>query len=1028
MKRPADFWFILRGMVLLLGLLGPAAAAQQPDPLRFSTLTAASGLAENSVYSLVQDQRGFLWVGTQDGLCRYDGVGFRTFRTDARRPGSLASNFVLSLCLDRAGQVWVGTGGGLSCYSPRTGQFRTYRAEPGDSSGLTSNFIRVVYCDRQGRVWVGSEDGLHQISPAARRFAVFRHASGPGSGVRLNSVRTIAQDRAGTLWVGTGEGLVSRLDTVRNLLLPDPRLTAAGAVSSLCADRTGGLWVGTEMGVLRYLPPGGGTTRVFAPGPRPGSLPAGGVRSLLEDQQGTLWVGTNEGLCRYEPATGTFTQTMYQPRNSLSLPENTVQALLQDRSGLLWVGTEAGLSHADLRPHPFRRVPAPAVPGPVWAVASDAAGRLWIGTEDQGLLCYSPATGQYRSFRHNPAQPASLAQDYVRALCFDAAGRLWVGTQSQGLDCLEPGGSRFRHYRHRASDSASLSDDFVRSLYQDPAGTLWVGTEGGLNCYNAATRRFTVFRNQPGNPASLSNNFVRVTLQDRRGNLWIGTGGGGLCRYNPQTGRFRAFRADSRNPRSLSSNFVRCLLQDRAGTLWVGTEGGGFCRLNDAETGSFTSFREADGLPNDVVYGMQQDQQGYLWLATNKGLARFQPRTAQFHTFDERDGLPQNEFNAGASHRAADGQLYFGGPNGLVGFRPAAVRTNPVPPAVVLTGLRKFNRPVELPDTSITERRVLRLAPRDYFFSLEFAALNFRQPDKNRYAYLLENFDQNWIEAGGRREANYTNLDPGTYTFRVRATNNDGVWSPRGAALRIIVTPPWYQTWWFRIGLSWVLFGVLFMAYRVRVRQLLALERVRHGIARDLHDDMGSTLSSISILSQIARNHQRQQRPEQAAALLEQIGDSSRRMLDAMDDIVWAINPAHDSMEDVTARMRGFASEMLEARGIEFTFRAEPSVQGLRLDMRARREFFLLFKEAINNLAKYAQCQHASIRLSYQHGLLHLTVQDDGVGFDPTNPAEGSGNGLTNMRSRAAALSGHLSIETAPGQGTTLHLKVPLRD
>ncbi|SHL19398.1 sensor histidine kinase [Hymenobacter psychrotolerans] len=1025
MKHSVALWFLL---MALSGLGSRRSCAQSAAELRFETLTNAHGLTENSVYSITQDAKGFLWVGTQDGLSRYDGVGFRTFRSDARRPSSLASNFVLSLCHDQVGQLWVGTAGGLSRYNPRTGRFRTYRAEPGDSSGLTNNFIRAVYCDRQGRVWAGAEDGLHEISPAGRRFRLFRHAAKVAGSVRQNSVRALAQDRAGTLWVGTGEGAVSRLDTARRLLLTDPRLTPAGAITTLCPDRKGGLWVGSETGLLRYLPPANGATRVFVPGAAPGQLPPGAVRSLLEDQQGTIWVGTSEGLCRYEPATGTFSRIVHQPRQPLSLPDNTVQALFQGTSGLLWVGTEAGLAYTDPSPRPFGSIPVAAAPTPVWAVTSDSAGRLWIGTEEQGLVCYEPGSGQRRVFRHNPAQPGSLAQDFVRALCFGKDGRLWVGTQSQGLDCLLPGATEFVHYRHRTDKPGSLSDDFIRSLYQDRAGRLWVGTEGGLNRLDASAQRFTSFRNKPNDAGSLSNNFVRVTLQDRTGRLWIGTGGGGLCSFDPATGRFTTFRADGGNPRSLSSNFVRCLLQDQRGTLWVGTEGGGFCRLDDPAKGRFTVFRESEGLPNDVVYAMQEDQQSNIWLSTNKGLARFNPRTGQFHTFDERNGLLQDEFNAGASHRAADGRLYFGGVKGLVSFLPAAVQTNPVPPPVVLTGFRRFNRAVELPDTSITERRVLQLAPQDYFFSLEFAALNLRQAEKNRYAYMLEGFDKGWIEAGRRREATYTNLDPGQYTFRVRASNNDGVWNRQGAALRIIVTPPWYRTWWFRVGLSWAVFGLLFMAYRVRVRQLLALERVRHSIARDLHDDMGSTLSSISILSQIARNHQRQHRTEQAAAVLEQIGESSRRMLDAMDDIVWAINPAHDSLDDVAARMRAFASEVLEAHGIEFSFQVAPAVQGLKLNMRARREFFLLFKEAINNLAKYAQCRHARIQLAYEQGLLHLTVQDDGIGFDPIQPAQGGGNGLANMRSRAAAMAGHLLIETAPGQGTTLHLKVPLSD
>ncbi|HEX8426695.1 sensor histidine kinase [Hymenobacter sp.] len=1022
MKRTADIWLLLIG---LLELLGHDGIAQPTAPL-FRTLTATDGLAENSVYAIVQDRRGFLWVGTQDGLSRYDGVGFRTFRNDAQQSTSLGSNFVLALCQDRAGNLWAGTGGGLSCYNPCTNQFRTYRAAPGDSSGLSDNFVRTVLCDRQGQVWAGTESGLHRFEPATQRFTVFRHQPLRGVSIRYNAVRALAQDQAGTIWVGTGEGRVSRFDASLSRLVPDARLQPAGPITTLYADRRGGLWVGTEAQGLCYLPAAGGAVRWYMPGSQPGSLPVGRIKAILEDRNGTVWVGTTEGLCRYDAATGTFHPLQHQPRNSRSLPENTVQALGQDQSGLLWVGTEAGLSCASLRPTTFRTLDT-NTPGPVWAITSDAASRVWVGTEEHGLICYDPATGKRQQFRHNSANAGSLAQDYIRALCFDKQGRLWIGTQDQGLDCLEPGSSRFVHYRHNSAQPNSLADDLVLSVSEDSQGKMWIGLNGGgLSRYDPATKRFTTFRHNPADPRSLPNNYVRTVYEDRQGRLWIATGGGGLSRFDARTGLFTTFRADGRNPRSLSSNSVRSILQDRQGTLWVGTEGGGFSRIDDPDAGRFTTFREDDGLPNDVVYGILEDNQSCLWLATNKGLARFSLHTQKFHTFDARDGLLQDEFNAAACHRTLAGVFYFGGVNGVVAFCPETVRTNPVPPPVVLTAFRKFNKPVELPDTVITERHVLRLSPEDNVFSLEFAALNFQLPEKNRYLYQLKGFDEQWVPAGDRREATYTNLDPGTYTFRVIATNNDGVLNPNGTALTIIVDPPWNRTWWFQVGISWVLFGLLFLAYRVRVGQLLALERIRHGIARDLHDDMGSTLSSISILSQIARNHQRQQRPELAGAILEQIGDSSRRMLDAMDDIVWAINPDHDSLDDVTARMRRFASEVLEARGIEFTFRADPSVQGLKLGMQARREFFLLFKEAVNNLAKYADCQHASILLAYHHGQLHLTVEDDGVGFDPASPAQGGGNGLANMHTRAASLSGQLTIDTAPGQGTKLHLSMPL--
>ncbi|RSK47322.1 sensor histidine kinase [Hymenobacter rigui] len=996
----------------------------QPAPV-FRTLTAQDGLVQNSVLAAVQDQRGFMWLGTQDGLSRYDGSQCRTFRNDPQRPGSLSSNFILSLTEDRAGTLWVGTGGGGVCrYSPLTGRFQVFQTSTPDTTGLTDDFIRALLTDRQGRVWVGTEGGLHRWNAKAQRFRSIQAAG--ISLVRGNSIRALAATPAGQLWVGTGAGQVAWFDSIRQQLRPLISFYAASPITALAVGPAGTLWVGTEANGLYQLTTSGAGKVLRSYQAAPGGLAGNSIRALCFVPDGRLWIGTATGLSCLNPGTQQLTTVHQQPGQPLSLPSDAIQSITLDRLGLVWVGTDKGIARCDSRPPAFGAVPLGAAMG-VWAVLEAPDGTVWVGTESQGLARYQAGTGQRQMFQYDARNPASLSQDYVRALCLDRAGRLWIGTQNQGLDCLEPGSSRFRHFRHQPTNPASLGDNFIRALYEDSRGRIWIGTEGGLSQYTPATGRFRTFRNTPGDSASLGNNFVRVMLEDRRRDvLWIGTGGGGLNCLDMRTGRFRSYRANARNPRSLSSNFVRSLLQDHNGTIWVGTEGGGLCRLNDARKGWFTTYREPQGLPNDVVYGLLEDAQKHLWLSTNKGLARFTPATKQILTFDQQAGLLQDEYNAGAAHRGRTGLLYFGGVNGLVVFRPAAVRPNTVLPPVVLTGLRRLNQPLDLPDTSITERRVLRLSPQDYVFTLEFAALNYRQPEKNRYAYLLEGFDPDWVSTGVRHEATYSNLDPGTYTFRVRATNNDGLWNPIGTTLRIVVDPPWYRTWWFRIGLSWVVFALLFLLYRLRVRQLLALEQVRHGIARDLHDDMGSTLSSISILSQIARNHQRQHRPEQAAAVLEQIGDSSRRMLDAMDDIVWAINPAHDGLDDVTARMRRLASEVLESAGIDFTFRADAALQSLRFDMRARREFFLLFKEALNNLVKYAHCHHAAITLEYRQGRLLLMVQDDGVGFDLAAPAQGGGNGLTNMRTRAEALHGQLTIQSAPGKGTILRLSVPM--
>lgn len=1028
---------------------GTDAGYQTAGP-RFKRLTTAEGLSENSVYCLLLDHQGFLWAGTQDGLNRYDGAGFRIFRADARAAGTLHSGFILALAEDRRHRVWVGTGGGgLSRYDPATETFRTFRA-PRTGAGqavssqqpgpLPNDFVRAVLVDRTGRLWVGTEVGLSCYDPRADGFRTYRHL--PGGDPRLNSVRAIAQTSDGKIWVGTAAGRLDWFDERRGVLEPTwhPPADETGAapdigqhaITTLLADRAGRLWIGTEGDGLRAWEPATGRARTFRPSAaNPATtLPSLSIRGLLRDRAGNLWIATAAGLSCLDPATErcrTFHHNSGFPTSSL--PDEGTQALCQDRTGMLWVATEGGLGTFSDQPGAFTRVgPAEAS---IWAVAPNPRrpGHLWVGTEDTGVLALSDENVAAAPLAAVPRLgPGGLPQPFVRALCPDRAGFLWVGTQSSGLVRFDPATDRTRAYRHDARQPASLLDDYVRAITQDQAGYLWIGTEGGLSRYDPRTDAFTGWQHDPADPASLPSNYVRQAFEDRRGRLWVATGGGGLALMDTaRSGRFRAFRHAPADPHSLPADFVRVLHEDRAGTLWVGTEGGGLARLDGLSRGKarFTTFDTRNGLPSNVVYAILEDAGGFLWLATNRGVARFDPRRRVFRRYDMRDGLLRDEFNAGAFGQGAGGRLYFGGPAGLLAFHPDSLQVNRITPPVVLTGLRIFNQPARL-DTAIGYRRVLKLRPEENFLTFEFAALSFRLPDKNHYAYQLVGLDPGWIDAGNRREAPYTNLDPGEYTFRVRAANNDGLWNLVGASVRILIPPPWYRTWWFRALLSALLFALLWTAYQMRVAQLLALERVRHGIARDLHDDMGSTLSSISILSQVARQHHQSGRAEQVAALLTQIGESSHRMLDSMDDIVWAINPAHDVLEDVVTRMRTFAVDVLEARGIDFTFRVSDEVLALRLEMRARREFFLLFKEAVNNLAKYARCQEASITLSYEHRHLVLRVIDDGVGFDLSAPAQGGGNGMTNMRQRAAALRATLTVDTAPGKGTRLTLAVPM--
>jgi len=485
-RRLLVLWLLLSG--------GDPVRAQPVHPLVFSTLTTADSLSDNSVYSLLQDRRGVLWLGSQDGLNRYDGAGTRVFRHEPRRLSSLSRNWVTSLVEDQAGHIWVGTGGsGLCRYDPLTDRFQRLRAGTAPTS-LANDFIRALLRDRAGRVWVATDDGLHVwVSPGG--FRRFQHAPGVGGLERSNTIRALTQSADGTLWVGTGAGYVSHVDERSGLLVPDPRWRLTSSITALCPAPAGGLWVGTETDGLLLLDSGNHPIRSFrADSTRSGQLASNWVRALFCDRQQQLWVGTSGGLAQYQPRSGTFYTYRHQPAQPHSLPDNGVRTISQDRTGRLWVGTDNGVSSFDSQPAPFRSVP---LGSNAWGIVEDREGRVWVGTE-HGLLHYDPANGRKRYFHHASGDTSSLAEDNVSVLLLARTGQLWVGTRTKGLDCLLPGSSRFRHYRHRPAQPNSLCDDLIRCLSEDAQGRIWVGTESGLSCPAPRLRPLAYLPPRPG--------------------------------------------------------------------------------------------------------------------------------------------------------------------------------------------------------------------------------------------------------------------------------------------------------------------------------------------------------------------------------------------------------------------------------------------------------------------------------------------------------------------------------------------------
>jgi signal transduction histidine kinase/ligand-binding sensor domain-containing protein/DNA-binding response OmpR family regulator len=850
-------------LVLLCTTCAAPLAAQ--EPVAFRHLTIADGLSQNAVSSITQDRRGFMWFGTKDGLNRYDGYQFVVFRHDSFDSTSISDSEVTALFEDSRGRLWVGTrGGGINRFDRHRERFVRYASGP-------PRTVTSIAEDSSGAIWIGTAgDGLFRLTmtPEAGAAVVqrFRHSPTDTSSLSNDRVYAVLVDRRGVLWVGTEAGL-DRLETAydgRTFTrfqagadmpgLIDRRITA------LREDARGRLWIGSVPGVSVF---DSARTHIrhYYHRYRTYRYGWGEARKLVDDRAGRIWVSTPSELMRLDPSTGAFTYFRHDPRNPEGINSNLPTDVYRDRSDVLWVGTNGyGINVHDPKASRFQTFRRPEnrayrhAEFSVYTVFEDRSGRLWV---DAGLLYqWDRATGAFRTFETTPNRPDDFGNTGVWSLVEDPPGFLWAATY-RGLYHYEVATGRYRQYRHDPADSAGLPEEVVYDVFRDRDGVIWAVTENFLTRLTDAQRgRFDIWRHKE-HPTTGQWIFPSM-IQDARGSLWFGSDQG-LVRFDPRTRSLLRYRHDPREPESISHDAVRAILLDPSSPhrfLWVGTAGGGLNRL-DIDAGTFIHFTEHDGLPNNVVYGVLADGSGHLWLSTNKGLSRFDPERRQFRNYDANDGLQSNEFNSGAAFRSRSGELFFGGIYGFNYFRPDDIADNPHIPEVVITGFRRGNRYESVRDTgtvlaaTISETDILRLSYRDAVLTFEFAALEYSAPAKNRYAYRMVGFNDDWFESGSVRAATYTNLPPGRYRFEVRASNNDGVWNTRGTSLSILILPPWWRTWW-----AYTLYAALALVAlvglrryelnRLRLKSRLEIERVEGEQLRELDRARSRLFANVS--------------------------------------------------------------------------------------------------------------------------------------------------------------------------------------
>lgn len=813
------------GIAILLLVLSADVRAGQSISVRFKQIAGAQGLSQSYVNGIVQDDDGFMWFATQDGLNRYDGFNFTVFEHDPNDALSISDQSVWAIAADRSGALWFGTEfGGLSRYNKADETFTNFTHDPDRPDSIGDGSVRVVYEDGSGVLWVGTDgSGLDRFDPSTESFVHFIHDPLDPESIAGNRIWSILETQAGALLVATDAGL-SELRRETNTFShfrhdpSDPTTISQDDIRALFEDAEGAIWVGTESRGLSRFDYRSRTFEHYVHDPADSStISSDHISAIFQDDAGVLWIGTLDGLNTWDPESGGFTRYKYNASDRYSLSNDSIAEIYQDRSGLLWVGTESGLNYWNptsrtmLHFRNDENDPESLSENNVMSFAENSDGDIWVGTFAGGLNLLDRETDRFRRFWHQPDNDNSLSSDQIMALLVDQAGILWAGTFDSGLNRYDSGTNTFTRYRHDPDDASSIGADGVTYLFEDSRGTLWVGTfGGGLSMFDRESQTFESFRHNEADAESLSDDRVMSIFEDSNRVLWVGTFGGGLNRFDRSSRTFVTFRADPVRIDGLSGNEIFMIQEDESRDLWIGTRARGLnrWRYEDRKIGleRFQRFDRDDGLPSQTVYGGVWGETGQLWLATGNGLSMLDIESLVFRNYDTSHGLQDDEFNLSAVHAAKDGELFFGGINGFNAFYPATLNGNRLPPPIAIT---KINRPNNVPahdDREIIDSRV-QLDHDENVIGFEYAALDYVAPGKNRFKYMLEGLDDDWIDAGTKRQVTYMNLPAGDYTFRVIGSNSDGVWNESGAAFGITVRPAIWKTWW-----AYSLYALLFIA------------------------------------------------------------------------------------------------------------------------------------------------------------------------------------------------------------------------
>ncbi|MBC3791773.1 hybrid sensor histidine kinase/response regulator transcription factor [Spirosoma utsteinense] len=1086
------------GLWLLWGLTSGACA--QTPPYAFSRLTTSRGLSNNQVNCLMKDRQGFLWVGTMSGLNRYDGYSFRVFRHAFRDSTSIPGNYVNRMFEDPLGRMWVKTRTGDAVYDPSTERFDQNTLPLLRALGLPNTTLNNIHKDRQGNYWLLTSAGAYYYRTATRQTEAVRHRPTDRQSPADDNLTALQEDSRGAVWLLHRSGLLEKLDARTHRVIDRSQALQQKNNNQLYdyqlfIDADNDLWVhtGNEGKGVYFIDTHTGKLTHIQRNVGAASLNNNLVRDITQDEQGLIWIGTDHGgINLLDKKTGTIRYLRHNPADDSSVGQNSIYDFYRDADGIIWVGTfKQGISYYhknNLRFSLYRHRasdPASLNDDDVNRFAEDKKGNLWIGSNGGGLSYFDRASNRFipSAAFARAAGPNSV----IVSMLIDHEQTLWVGTYMGGLYAIR--GDKVTAYKHDEANPASIASNNIWEIYEDRQQNLWIGTlESGLDRFDRRQNRFYHYRTTDGK--SIHSDYISSILEDQAGNLWIGTAYG-IDVLDGQSGRFRQYVNYNQDPNGLSNNNINTLLEDSRGTIWVGTNEG----LNrfDQATGTFRALRQEDGLPDNTILTLVEDASHTLWLGTPSGLSQLIIRknkagqdTFTSKNYDESDGLPGRAFNDNAAYKTSRGELVFGGASGFTIFRPETFRADAPRPTVVLTDLQIFNhsvRPGQEVDgsvalnQSITKTPGITLTHQQNVFSIEFAALNFVHPEKSRYQYKLEGFNDDWLTADSRvRKATFTNLNPGDYVFRVRVADNDRGWNQDGSQLTIHILPPFWKS-----PLAYVLYGLLIIGILLLARWIL-LERARLNFrmeqdrrhAQQMHelDEMKIRFfTNVShefrtpltlVISPLEQLIKKEDDPGQQRQFLL-IYRNAKRLLNLVNQLLdfrkmevqgLRLHPTRHDIVDFCREIFYSFSDLSEKKHIHFTFDANVTELETVFDQdKLERILFNLLSNAFKFTPEHGQvaitvqvpdptCQPPSDTETERW--LTIQVIDTGIGIAPAQQEkiferffqsdlpgslinQGSGIGLSITREFVQLHGGTLSVESVPDGGSTFTVRLPMR-